>query len=64
MGDSEFGKVLIEDIHGGYVVSSEGSPRREDGTIVFISSAFNPLTSKQLRDLADRMDKHGNQAKV
>ena len=60
MSESEFGKVLIEDIHGGYVVSSEGSRRRDDGTIVFISSAYNPLTSKQLHEVADYMDRVSN----
>jgi hypothetical protein len=55
MSDSEFGDVL-GDICGGHVISSEGNPKREDGTIIFISSAFNPLTREQLREILDFMD--------
>jgi hypothetical protein len=58
MSESEFGDVLGE-VHGGYVISSEGNPYRKDGTIVFISPAFNPLTSDQLREIADYMDEVG-----
>jgi hypothetical protein len=54
--NSEFGHIL-GDIHDGNVILSSGNPeRRDDGTVVWVSSAFNPLTSDQLRAVADYMD--------
>ena len=59
MSESEFGDIL-GDIHGGTVILSSGNPgRRDDGTVVFVSMAFNPLTSAQLREVADYMDRVG-----
>lgn len=65
MGDSEFGDFL-GGIHGGNVILSSGNPGRiGDGTVVWVSCAFNPLTSDQLREVADYMDGiSGNQTQL
>jgi hypothetical protein len=55
MSESEHGELLGE-VGGGMVISSEGNPRREDGTVVWVSPAFNPKTSAELREIADYMD--------
>jgi hypothetical protein len=55
MSESEYGDVLGE-VGGGIVISSEGNPAREDGTVVWVSQAFNALTSDELRDVANYMD--------
>jgi hypothetical protein len=50
MSESEFGEIL-EDVHGGDII------RAEDGTIIFLSMAFNPLTSLQLNEVINKMAK-------
>jgi hypothetical protein len=53
---SEFG-FFVGGLHGGSIVVSEGNlANHADGTLVFISSAFNTLTSADLREIADEMD--------
>jgi hypothetical protein len=47
---SEFGVILCE-IHGGSII------RTEDESIVFVSSAFNPLTALELSQVVDRMNR-------
>jgi hypothetical protein len=46
---SEFGKILSL-IYDGQIIL------REDNSVVFVSSAFNPLTAAELRDIASRME--------
>jgi len=50
MSESEFGEIL-EDVHGGDII------RDTDGTIIFLSVAFNPLTSLQLNEVINKMAK-------
>lgn len=47
--DSEFG-TIVGSGHRGVVVEREG------GAIVFISSAYNPLTADELREVASFLD--------
>jgi hypothetical protein len=56
MSDSEFGKILGA-THKGTIISSEGHPHHYDGTVVWVSSAFNPINSAELRNIADYMDR-------
>jgi len=54
-GKSEFGEV-VGDINGGRIIVWDGGSAAKKGMLVYISSAFNPLTGTELREIADRMD--------
>lgn len=51
-GDSELG-ARLGGINGGSIHDRRGEKEK---ALVFISSAFNPLTAQDLRDVADSID--------
>jgi hypothetical protein len=64
--ESEFGEVLGGGLGGSVIridYDSEGSGHKK-GDVVFISGAFNPLSSLELRRIATFMDQFKKKKKV
>lgn len=61
---SEFGTVLAEGFGGSIIRLDEKTSTQEIGTVVFISSAFNPLNADEVLTIAAELDKYNQQEVV